>query len=434
VEIPLKEKPGVKTGNEGRIILLNELYSTPKYSLKNPWLVEYESDSFYIQYASNTYIILELYMDEDSIREVNLPGSESIIRYQVPLSKGDIIGGFRLRTGNPEKENKSFKVLDVGIEKLNSGLSIINNNGLVVTIIPQGFEIFNSNTYLFSDLSEKIDRQFNQVQISFTYNYTGNGDSYQELILFSENQRQSYGINPRNNGETVYFYSKSLEFLPTGLTLINNDPEFSLLNIEINPFSVFPSSDYSPVPADIGTMLNYNKSAWRRSDWELFPWNLFPDILVLDYKDYAIQAASLKRLSFFVEKEGFSGKLINNEVLSGLHGWNAHDYMATDLSAFFSMAEYENFILNSEEYELKSILLHNNIIAKVDNGYDPVSGGILSYSMESSSRLRRLFITHEGYHGIFFSNLEFVTEVQVIWDGLEVLEKQFWYNFLSWKR
>ena len=434
MEVHLKEKPGVKTGNEGRIILLNELYSTPKYSLKKPWLVEYESDSFYIQYTSDTDIILELYMDKDSIREVDLPGSESIIRYQIPLSKGDIIGGFRLRNGNPEKENKSFKVLDVGIEKLNSGLSIINNNGLLVTIIPQGFEIFNSNTYRFSDVSEEIDRQFNQVQISFTYNYTGNGDNYQELILFSENHRLSYGINPRNGEETVYFYSKSLEFLPTGLTVINTDPEFSVINIEINPFSELASMDYSPVPADIGTMLQYKKSAWRRSDWELFSWNLFPDILVLDYRDYALQAASLKRLSFFVEKEGFSGKLINNEVLSGLHGWNAHDYRASDLAAFFSMAGYENFILNSEEYELRSILLRNNIIAKAENGYDPVSGGILSYSIESSPRLRRLFITHEGYHGIFFSNLEFVTEVQAIWEGLEVLEKQFWYNFLSWKR
>ena len=71
---------------------------------------------------------------------------------------------------------------------------------------------------------------------------------------------------------------------------------------------------------------------------------------------------------------------------------------------------------------------------KTDNGYGPLSGGILSYSIESSPRLRRLFITHEGYHGIFFSDLEFAAEVRTIWDGLEETEKQFWYDFLAWKR
>ena len=76
----------------------------------------------------------------------------------------------------------------------------------------------------------------------------------------------------------------------------------------------------------------------------------------------------------------------------------------------------------------------NRIIKEAENGYDPVSGGILSYSMESSPRLRRLFITHEGYHGIFFSDREFVAELQSLWDGLDDPEKQFWYDFLTWKR
>ena len=116
-----------------------------------------------------------------------------------------------------------------------------------------------------------------------------------------------------------------------------------------------------------------------------------------------------------------------------MHGWNAHDYRAKDLAAFFTKAEEEDFILNPEENELKAILISNRIIKKAESAYDPVSGGILSYSMESSPRLRRLFITHEGYHGIFFSDPGFVAEVQSIWEDLDDSEKQFWYDFLAWK-
>jgi hypothetical protein len=254
------------------------------------------------------------------------------------------------------------------------------------------------------------------------------------LVIFSDNHEKSFGLNTRHGGTDIHFYSKSLGFIPTGIRIENTDSDFMINKIDISSFSTMVPIDYSPVPADIGTMLSYNKSAWRRSDLEIFSWNLFPDILVLDFRDYVIQSASLKRLSFFVEKDGFTGKLINNETLSKLHGWNAHDYRAEDLAAFFSKAEDENFELNSEEFVIRDILLSNKIIMKTENGYDSISGGILSYSIESSPRLRRLFLTHEGYHGIFFSDLEFAAEVRKIWDSLEEPEKQFWYDFLDWKR
>ena len=433
VEIPLIEKPGVKGVDEGKILLLNEKYSTPLYVLKDPWLVDTNLDSFYIQYSSKTDISLELYLGEEDITEVHLPGSEGIVRYQVPMVQGNTITGFRVMSINPVKENKTFKIFGVGIEKSKSGFSVINSNGLSVKVISEGFKIVAPNTYQFTDLSEKADIPFNQVRVSLTYNYTGNGEIFPELVLFSDNNSESFGLNPRNGGATVYFYSNSIGFIPTGITVKSSNSNFSVIKIAISSFSTLAPFEYDPVPADIGTMLKYKRSAWRRNDWEVFSWNLFPDILVMDYSDYALQAASLKRLSFFVEKQGFAGKLLDNETLSKLHGWNAHDYRAKDLAAFFSMAKEHHFILNPEEDDLKSILLSNNIIIKTDSGYDPVTGGLLSYSIESSPRLRRLFLTHEGYHGVFFSNLEFDSEVQTIWNSLEDAEKQFWYNFFSWK-
>jgi hypothetical protein len=434
VDISLIEKPGIRSVHEGRMIFLDEIYSTPLYSLKNPWVVSENTDSFYIQYRSDRETNLELYLGEEIKKSFILPAAEGLIRYQIELMKGDLISGFKIIAVNSENDDNNFKLSGVGIEKSNSGYSVINEGESLVTVISQGFEKPNNYTYLFEHLSARADSKFAQAKISIKYAYSGDGEDNQELVFFSENIRKSFGLNLRYGGAEVHFYSNSLGFIPTGFTVNYSDPDFKIEKVGISSFSSMVPMDYLPVAADIGTMLKYKKEAWRRSDWEIFSWNLFPDILVLDYRDYAIQAASLKRLSFFVEKEGFTGKLLNNKILSGLHGWNAHDYRAEDLAAFFTSVKKENFNLNPEENELRSILLSNNIISENDSGYDPISGGIISYSIESSPRLRRLFISHEAYHGIFFSDSAFVSEVQIIWDNLDEPEKSFWYNFLAWKR
>ena len=407
------------------------------YSLKQPYQVAGRADSFYIQYTSDFEAVLEVYLGDEISKEVNLPFGKGIIRYQIPIDSGELVSSFRVRSTD-NNDNSNFQLLSSGIEESIYGLSIRNINGSTETVIRNGLEITGSNTYLFEELSMEAHKQFSQVRISLDYAYTEEGPGKEavehELVLFSDNHEKSFGLNPRRGGTEIHFYSNSLGFIPMGIRSKNADSDFIIKKIDISPFSTMVPLDYSPVTADIGTMLRYSKSAWRRSDFEIFSWNLFPDILILDFIDYAIQSASLKRLSFFVEKAGFAGKLLNNETLSKLHGWNAHDYRAEDLAAFFSKAEDDNFDLNPEEYQIRDILLSNKIILKTENGYDHLSGGLLSYSMESTPRLRRLFLTHEGYHGIFFSDLEFAAEVQTIWDNLEDPEKQFWYDFLDWKR
>lgn len=429
----MTEIPGVREADEGQLILFDDIYSTPLYSLKTPFEVTGESDSLYIRYISDSEAVLEIYLGDEILQEIILPTGKGIIHYQIPIDSGESVNSFRVRSTDYNKDNSNFRLLSSGIEESIQGLSILSRNDSTETVIREGLEIIDSNTYLFEALSLEAHKRFSQVKISLGYEYIGEGKTEYELILFSDNHEKSFGFNPRRSGAEVHFYSDSLGFTPTGIRSNNTDSDLIIKKIDISSFSTMVPIDYSPVTADIGTMLSYSKSAWRRGDFEIFSWNLFPDILILDFRDYIIQSASLKRLSFFVEKDGFTGKLINNEILSKLHGWNAHDYRAEDLAAFFSKAEEENFELNSEEFVIKDILLSNKIIMKTENGYIPVSGGILSYSIESSPRLRRLFLTHEGYHGIFFSDLEFAAEVQTIWDSLEDTEKQFWYDFLDWK-
>jgi hypothetical protein len=430
----LKEDPGVKKIDEGSLIVIDNNYATPLYSLTTPYPVTGDSNSFYILYTSDAKTQLELFFGDSIKKEIELPFSKNTIRFQIPVSNGDMITGFRVKMAGSEDGKINFKILNTGVEETSSAFLIKNQIEGKEIVLRNGFSINGPGNYNFSALSEEADTLFNQLRLTITYEYTGKGKTEFEIILFSANSSKEYGLNPRKGSTVLSFYSDSIGFVPTGFRVVNYDSDLIIKNVDISSFSTMVSMDYTPITADIGTMLDYSQSAWRRSDFEIFSWNLFPDILVIDFRDYILQAASLKRLSFFVEKEGFTGKLLNNETLSKLHGWNAHDYRADDLAVFFTLAEKQNFNLNTEEYEVLDILISNKIIEKTNKGYEPVSGGILSYSMESSPRLRRLFITHEGYHGVFFSDLDFANEIQLIWNSLEEAEKHFWYDFLLWKR
>ena len=66
----------------------------------------------------------------------------------------------------------------------------------------------------------------------------------------------------------------------------------------------------SPITADPGIILHWPQTQWRQSSYELFAWEQFPSVLIFDFADYSVQDAYFKRLSFFAEKKGFTGKLL----------------------------------------------------------------------------------------------------------------------------
>ncbi|UCF99038.1 MAG: hypothetical protein JSV89_05745 [Spirochaetaceae bacterium] len=186
-----------------------------------------------------------------------------------------------------------------------------------------------------------------------------------------------------------------------------------------------------PLPADPGAVLLYDPTAWRQPDYELFAWSRFPDILIMDTASYQVQSRYFKRLAFFVEKRGYRGRLVSNQEFAGLHGFNAHDYRAEDLARFFQTAREELFALNPEEEHLKQILLANGIIR--DEGViNPGKGGILSISRSSYPILRRHLLTHECWHGLFFSQPEFRKASFEAWDRLSERERDFWRLLFRW--
>jgi len=181
--------------------------------------------------------------------------------------------------------------------------------------------------------------------------------------------------------------------------------------------------------ADLGRVL---LSRDEPAPYFVYRWDLLPSVLVFDFKDYATQDAYLKRLAFFVEKLGFRGRLARDEELAGLHGWNAHDYRAEDLAAFFSAARKRNFPLGREELDLESILLRQGIIADAGSAFEAGRGAMISMARESGEALRHLFAVHESTHAIFFCDAEYRAFARGLWSSLDRREKWFWTTYFAW--
>ena len=162
-----------------------------------------------------------------------------------------------------------------------------------------------------------------------------------------------------------------------------------------------------PIKTDPGLIQHYRQSNWRIEDYELFQWDRYPEILIFDTKDYDVQSKFFTRLAYFVEKEGFKGRLATDEELEGKHGYNAHDYKVDDLARFFNKAVEENFQLNSYELMLKKILINNGLFEADGRLVKPIKGEIASISRQTPDWSRTNLLTHELYHMVFFMDEEF---------------------------
>ena len=186
-----------------------------------------------------------------------------------------------------------------------------------------------------------------------------------------------------------------------------------------------------PVRTDPGLILNYNKSAWRTLDYEIFEWDRFERILFFDTRNYNIQDNFFKRMAYFVEKEGYKGTLLTDEQLQGKHGYNAHDYSAVSMANFFNKALQENFTLNKEEEILKKILLENELIEFDETVFIPNEGGIVSISQESAPYLRSTFLSHEGWHTLFFKDEEFRNFTSAVYYTMDQTSIQFLKDYFK---
>jgi len=191
------------------------------------------------------------------------------------------------------------------------------------------------------------------------------------------------------------------------------------------------------IAADTAVILNYPIESWRNSRYEVFCWDAFPEILIFDTANYDIQDRLFKRLAFFVEKAGFRGRLASDSEIAKLHGWNAHDYRAEDLAAFFEAARKINFPLLVEERELESILLSAGILQRnASMQIVPGRGAIVSISRESDRidrSLRPRFMVHECFHGIYFIDEDFRDFSRQRWEAFPPAAKKFLLAFFEFQ-
>jgi hypothetical protein len=61
-----------------------------------------------------------------------------------------------------------------------------------------------------------------------------------------------------------------------------------------------------------------------------------------------------------------------------------------------------------------------------------LGGAIISISQESPAYLRRLFLTHESSHALFFVDEAYRQVAASIWDSMSKEERWFWKLYFGW--
>lgn len=189
-----------------------------------------------------------------------------------------------------------------------------------------------------------------------------------------------------------------------------------------------------PVKTDPGLILDWPRDNWRCPNYELFEWDRFPGIIFFDTKNYKIQSSFFARLAFFVEKEGYKGRILTNQELEGKHDYNAHDYSTESLARFFNEVEKLNFQLNPEEEILKEILLSNHLLeysGEKNCPYKANPGAVLSVSREIPSYNRKSLLSHEGWHTLFFTDEDFRNYVAAVYSIMDEKSRNFLIDYFK---
>ena len=294
--------------------------------------------------------------------------------------------------------------------------------------------------WLFPDADASADASATAAQptaawlLSLGLHNPGAVDGELRVHLEGDGVRRSFLVTRQPGRQPIYLHGAEIGFLPRRVYLEAGGGLFSAA-VEALP----PGGAAGPpvaVPADLGTILRLDRSHWRRDDFELYEWRGVPaaaaPLLIFDTATYAIQARLFRRLAFFVEKRGFRGRLLADEELAGLRGYNAHDYAAPDLARFFTLAQRQVVALNEEELLLRDIAVTHGIVQPdPDGGWRTGAGAILSISQASHAQLRDLLLRHEALHGLYFTHARYREAVWAAWQQLTEDEQRFWTLLLA---
>ena len=108
----------------------------------------------------------------------------------------------------------------------------------------------------------------------------------------------------------------------TDLLLHSNDAELSGVAV------VTPDSTGGLAATSVAALIELGPESLGAADYIAYRWFEYPQLLWIDARDYHVQADLFRRLAFFVEKDGFRGRLLTDDELIGRSGWRGHNYRA----------------------------------------------------------------------------------------------------------
>ncbi|MDR2480979.1 MAG: hypothetical protein LBD07_01620 [Spirochaetaceae bacterium] len=401
------------------------LGKTASYNYTTDSLISIPHDSsFSVSYKpQNTLRIpsaLSIEFEKDSVfalpADISFlqPDNPQKIRYAMPVNS-DAIQKITVNNKNTVQSDASVTLFDMKIEPRRYGYSR-STDEVFITPFLHGETKPNGGLFLRINPPE-----YNGLDFVLQLNGLSGG-----VIFGTDDSRFKYLSGGGNSAKSIT--------IPAGL--LTNSPavlfegESDTVLLVKAPRPVFPNE---PVSADPGVILAMPQSSWRNARYEIYCWDIFPSVLIFDISDYDIQDRMFKRLAFFSEKKGYRGKIVSDAELEDKHGWNAHDYDAVTLAAFFNAVKKISFTLLPEEQELEHILTANSIISvNTDGTYKAGKGAIVSVSRGSDQALRARFMAHECFHGIFFIDEEFRNFAARRYAALDTKAKSFLRSYFDY--
>jgi hypothetical protein len=171
-----------------------------------------------------------------------------------------------------------------------------------------------------------------------------------------------------------------------------------------------------------------------------------PRILLIDFPTLAEQGRAMNRLAALIEKSGMPHDRVLSEAEMATAVPNpdtyyfAHDYAATSLARFFSLAEAETQPLNPQERDLLALLLGARVIERAGSGYvaaTPEMAVVTLVQPEATGgtvdvALRDTMLHHEVSHGEFFTNAAYRAHCERFWrERLSDAERALFRRFLA---
>jgi len=339
---------------------------------------------------------------------------DTVCYYAIPVDDSFNGNFYIMLDSEPEIDKTSapvFRIRSINFSQRFFGFSNSNSG----SFISSPFVYRNGSSYVI-DVPESAAAYPMRMNINASFSSAG-----------AELEFANHTITAYKGIENLYIPNA---MYPVEGRIILTGEEIMSFNLKPGEIASFPK----PIKADPALIVEWTRENWRNPRYEVFCWDRFPSLLIFDFSDYEMQDRMLKRLAFFAEKTGFRGRLAYDEEIDHLHGWNAHDYRAEDLALFFNAARKLNFPLSNEELELEKILLNEKIIIETPDSIAAGEGAIISISRESPDYLRRRFMAHEGFHGLYFIDEEFRDFTRRRWEQLHITAKRFLTSFFSYQQ